>query len=220
MSPRDSFDDILDSAIDAMRAGASRDQALASAGGSAATMGGLLDTAQSLATPPRVPAPTRLGDHYDILRAAVERAQMTRGQMIPSDEPVRTPWWRRRLHFASFAVPAGLVAALALFGVVLMAQCIHPTSERLAFYRRQLAAVAVVLDELAFEAVGNAIVRVEHGHAHVLFPGIGPAGWTDDPMVAHRKVVPVDHAPPPILRRRRSAASRLASGLIQPQRAQ
>ena len=97
MSPRDSFDDILDSAIDAMRAGASRDQALASAGGSAATMGGLLDTAQSLATPPRVPAPTRLGDHYDILRAAVERAQMTRGQMIPSDEPVRTPWWGRRL---------------------------------------------------------------------------------------------------------------------------
>ena len=116
MTQRDSFDDILDAAIDALRSGASRDHALAAAGASAATMGGLLDTARLLSSPPRVPGPMRLADHYDIVRAAVERAQLTRSQMLPSDDVAKTPWWSRRFRVASLGVPAGIVAALALFG--------------------------------------------------------------------------------------------------------
>ena len=128
MTQRDSFDDMLDAAIEALRSGASREQAIAVAGGSAATMGGLLDTAQALSSPPHIPAPVRLVDHYDIVRAAVERSQIARSQMIPSDHVAKTPWWSRRFHVASLAVPAGLVAALALFGFAAAAGGIATTS--------------------------------------------------------------------------------------------
>ena len=114
MSAPLAFDDALDAAIDALRAGATREQALAAAGGHAADLAGLLDTVDSLVPAP-VPAPSRLGDHFAIVRAALERAQMTHSEMIPAEPAPSGHWWQKRLGLASLSIPAGL-AALMLAG--------------------------------------------------------------------------------------------------------
>lgn len=100
----------LDQAIDALRAGADIDGALRGARGQEQLLRPLVEVADRLrdeALPP--PYPARLDDHWTIVRAAIERAEMGR-QARREDEPAGG--WRLRLPLGS--MPARVTAALAL----------------------------------------------------------------------------------------------------------
>ncbi len=123
MTGRESFDDALDAAIDAVRQGEHIDAVLARFPRHAAALAPLLRSAP-FGTPgaglAAAPMSERLAGNFTIVRAAVERAQMARdaAQNAPrrAAEP-RAPWWQRRLAFASLSLPAGVIALAALAGI-------------------------------------------------------------------------------------------------------
>lgn len=120
MNRRESFDEALDRAIDALRRGEGLDRVLARHPRHADALRPLLETAQqALAGRPAVAAAMspRLAENFSIVRAAVQRAQMA-AQPVPMrpEAAPRTPWWQRRLAFASLSLPAGAAALLLLAG--------------------------------------------------------------------------------------------------------
>jgi len=114
MTAQHSFDDALDRALEALGSGVSREQVMATTRHAEPAMRELIDTA-AMITPPPVPAPARLAEHYTIVRAAVERAQIAQREMMPR-EAQQVAWWKRRLGIASVSVPAGVALAFALAG--------------------------------------------------------------------------------------------------------
>lgn len=107
---RDTLDDALDRAIDALRAGRPFDAVLAAEPAHARELRPLLEAVRAAAAirPAMAPAPARLNENYATVRAALEHAQAAqRAALAPS-------WWRRKVAFASLSLPAGAVVALAL----------------------------------------------------------------------------------------------------------
>jgi hypothetical protein len=120
MSGRESFDDALDAAIDAMRRGERIDAVLARHPRHAEALRPLLqgapfgDPAAGLVS---APMSERLADNIAIVRAAVQRAHMAPQPLARPVEQPRVPWWQRRLTFASLSLPAGVFALAAFAGV-------------------------------------------------------------------------------------------------------
>lgn len=116
MTGRESFEDALDAAIDALRAGRPLDRVLADHPGHAASLAPVLDSVlQATANGGGyLPPSPRLAEHVTIVRAAAQRAQMA---AMPSTAPATIArggsWWNRRLTFASLSIPAG-IAVFAL----------------------------------------------------------------------------------------------------------
>ena len=120
MSPRDSFDDALDAAIDALSHGEHIDAVLARQPRHAAALRPLLESAPfGGAETVRAGAAMspRLADNFSIVRAAVQRAQMAQTPSAPRIAPRTAPWWQRRLAFASLSLPAGVIALAAFAGI-------------------------------------------------------------------------------------------------------
>ena len=120
MSPRDSFDDALNSAIDALSRGEHIDSVLARQPRHAAALRPLLESAPfgaAEATRAGAAMSPRLADNFSIVRAAVQRAQMAQTPMAPRIAPRMAPWWQRRLAFASLSLPAGAIALAAFAGI-------------------------------------------------------------------------------------------------------
>jgi len=115
----ESFDDALNQAIDALQRGEQLDRVLARFPRHAGALRPLLETLEQArrgAPSPAAMSP-RLADHFSIVRAAVQRAQMP-AQPLPARDAGQPPsWWQRRLTFASLSVPAGAFALLAFAGV-------------------------------------------------------------------------------------------------------
>lgn len=115
-SGRESFEDALDSAIDALRAGRPLERVLSDHPTHATSLRDVLDTAL-LATADGggyVPPSARLAEHVTIVRAAAQRAHMAAAaSQAVTVAPQRPSWWQRRLTFASLSIPAG-VAVFAL----------------------------------------------------------------------------------------------------------
>lgn len=115
----ESFDDALDRAIDALQRGEQLDRVLARFPRHAGALRPLLETLEQArrdALSPAAMSP-RLADHFSIVRAAVQRAQMP-AQPLPARDAGQPPsWWQRRLTFASRSVPVGAFALLAFAGV-------------------------------------------------------------------------------------------------------
>ncbi|MDP9237372.1 MAG: hypothetical protein M3P30_08250 [Chloroflexota bacterium] len=115
MTPRETFDDALDSAIDALVSGESVEDVLARHPQRADMLEPLIDTADLAAhdsSAATLPRPIALVHNYAIVRAAVERAQML-PRSVPMPERERAAsWFGRRMSFASLTVPAGAVVAL------------------------------------------------------------------------------------------------------------
>jgi hypothetical protein len=113
------FDDALDSAVDALLAGEHADAVLARFPRHASALAPLLETVRVVRPAPAYEAPSaRLAENF----ARIERALLdARGQVAAREAPrevapaarAGTPWWRRRVAFASLSLPAG-VLALAL----------------------------------------------------------------------------------------------------------
>jgi len=119
MNRRESFDEALDRAIDALRRGEGLDYVLAQHQRHANAMRPLLETAQqALAGRPLAAAAMspRLADNFSIVRAAVQRAQMAAQPVPMRREPARPAWWQRRLAFASLSLPAGAAVLVLLVG--------------------------------------------------------------------------------------------------------
>jgi len=115
MNGTESLDDALDAAIDALRRGEPLPDVLAAHPAHAEALEPLLQTAAGLsAATAASKIPAGLADNFSIVRAAVQRAQMAQAPETLATE--RPAWWQRRLRFASFSVPAGIIAALALAG--------------------------------------------------------------------------------------------------------
>ncbi|HZP56672.1 MAG TPA: hypothetical protein VFC53_03855 [Dehalococcoidia bacterium] len=106
------FDRALDEALDAVLRGEPPASVLA--GNPAAEhLLPLLEpviAARAVAPPP----PVRLAGNVALVRAAVQRAQMSAAARAVIER--RPPWWRRRLSFASLSLPAGIAGGLALMG--------------------------------------------------------------------------------------------------------
>jgi hypothetical protein len=120
MSARDSFDDALNSAIDALARGEHIDSVLAREPRHAAALRPLLESAPfGGAETVRAEAAMspRLADNFSIVRAAVQRTQMAHAPIAPRIAPQAAPWWQRRLAFASLSLPAGVVALAAFAGI-------------------------------------------------------------------------------------------------------
>jgi uncharacterized membrane protein YgcG len=117
MSRRESFDDVLDAAIDAIREGEPMDAALGRHPAHAQALRPLLETASAM-DPARgyLPPTSRLGGNFTRVASALGRAQWERDQAQTRQPDTHTPWWRRRVAFASLSLPAG-VFAFALLGV-------------------------------------------------------------------------------------------------------
>jgi hypothetical protein len=118
VTDRLSFDDALDAALDALRAGMPLEQVLAQQPEHAAALRPLLRTALAARVGRRagVPEPRDLAGNFVVVRAALERARIADGGSAPRRERPVAPWWQRRLSFASLSVPAGVVAAIAIAG--------------------------------------------------------------------------------------------------------
>ncbi|MDP9237380.1 MAG: hypothetical protein M3P30_08295 [Chloroflexota bacterium] len=120
MTPRETFDDALDSAIDALVSGEPIEEVLARHPQRAAMLEPLIDTADLAAhdsSSATLPRPIALVHNYAIVRAAVERAQMV-PRSVPMPERERaTSWFGRRMGFASLTVPFGAMVALALASI-------------------------------------------------------------------------------------------------------
>jgi len=115
----ESFDDALDRAVDALRGGEHLESVLARHPRHAGALRPLLETLQQArrAAPEAAAMSPRLADHFSIVRAAVQRAQMP-AQASPACDAGQPPsWWQRRLTFASLSVPMGAFALLAFVGV-------------------------------------------------------------------------------------------------------
>lgn len=111
----DPLDEQLEAALEAIRRGRPVEAALADRRPHDAALRPLLETAAAIEQSPRAPLSRRIAHNYAIVQAAVERAQMsTRAE--PAPPPVRSPWWQRRLAFASFSLPAGAVALVLTAG--------------------------------------------------------------------------------------------------------
>lgn len=108
MSSRDSFDQALDAAIDALRGGEAESAVLAAPPEHHAELLPLLIVAAEVhRTSPVVPPPSgRLAKNFRAVRDAIQDAQ----------ESARTskPWWRRPITFASLSLPAGILALVAV----------------------------------------------------------------------------------------------------------
>jgi hypothetical protein len=121
MRAGDPFDEVLDSAIDAVIAGEPVEAVLARFPAHSAALRPELETAARAlhdAGARRLPRSQALADNYTIVRAAVERAQLVeRGAPAEHAPGPRAPWWQRRLTFASLTLPAGAFALLALASV-------------------------------------------------------------------------------------------------------
>jgi hypothetical protein len=110
------FDDALDAAVDALQRGRPLDAVVSDFGRSGPVLRPLLETASNIrASAPRVPLSRALQHNYAIVRAALERAQMASAAQPHEPSPAPTPFWKRRLTFASLSLPVGaLVLALTL----------------------------------------------------------------------------------------------------------
>ena len=121
MNDLETFDDALNGAIDALARGQRIRDVLALHPRHAEALHPLLESAMAMQTDSvtsHVPVPSRLGDHYVIVRAAVERAQIAERAFMPAARAAASgaPWWKRRLTFASLTLPLGAVALIAFAG--------------------------------------------------------------------------------------------------------
>jgi hypothetical protein len=120
MSGRESFDDALDAAIDAIRRGEHIDDVLARYPHHAGALRPLLQSAP-FGTPgrglARAPMSPRLADNFTIVQAAVQRARTAESPLSRSTEQPHVPWQRRRLSYASLSLPAGVIALIAFAGI-------------------------------------------------------------------------------------------------------
>lgn len=118
MTDLETFDDALNASIDALAVGRRIPELLAQHPRHAEALRPLLESAlatQTHAVTSHVPIPSRLGDNYVIVRAAVERAQLAEENFAPGRRSAPTPpWWKRRL--ASMTLPLGAIALVALAG--------------------------------------------------------------------------------------------------------
>lgn len=110
MSGPDPFDEALDAAIDALRRGRPVEAVLADQRPHDSALRPLLETAEALGAAPQAPYSRALAHNYAILQAAVERAQMSALREPAPAAP--SPWWQRRLTFASLSLPAGALALI------------------------------------------------------------------------------------------------------------
>ena len=116
MSRRETFDDALDAAINAVQHGDSIDAVLARFPRHAPALRPLLETA-SAANPSRAYlSPTsRLTENFARVESALGRARWERDNVHPGRATASAPWWTRRVAFASLSLPAGIFA-FALLG--------------------------------------------------------------------------------------------------------
>lgn len=140
---RESFEDALDSAIDALRAGRPLERVLSDHPAHASSLRDVLDTAL-LATADGggyLPPSPRLAEHVTIVRAAAQRAQMSPLTTQPMTNPAaRPPWWQRKLTFASLSVPVGIaVFALGASGAAAAAGVAAVTTDMPAQFARAAA---------------------------------------------------------------------------------
>src|SRR5262245_32417434 len=110
MTDRRSFDDMLDSALEAMRGGQSIDGVLSASPEYAEVLRPLLETASTL-NPSGVylPPTARLQANFAVVQGALAS---TPAPQAASDGP--EPWWGRRWKFATLSIPVGVLAFAAL----------------------------------------------------------------------------------------------------------
>jgi hypothetical protein len=117
MTRAQSFDDALDSALDALRAGERLPDVLVTHAAHAEGLRPLLYAAlaargDAIANP--APAPHRLFENFSVVRDAMRRSPRL---VRTTSAPPPPAWWQRRLTFASLSLPVGGVALLAFAGI-------------------------------------------------------------------------------------------------------
>jgi hypothetical protein len=108
------LDNALDLAIDALQHGRPLDAVLYDQREQQTALRPLIEVADALNSPPRLPLARALPHNYAIVRAAVERAQLA-AESMSSPAPAKR-WWQRRLTFASASIPVGAAVLLLTAG--------------------------------------------------------------------------------------------------------
>ena len=105
------FDDVLDSALDALGRGGTLADTLFGVPRLASELRPLLEMALATMPAPPLLEPQRLESNFSLVRDAVREARARAGLARRGDGG---SWWRRPLTFASVTLPAGAFALLAL----------------------------------------------------------------------------------------------------------
>jgi hypothetical protein len=120
MTPRESFDDALDAAIDQIRGGLPLADVLAAHAGHADALRPLLEMSLRAYASVRTDAPpmsSGLADNFTIVRAALERERMSAARWNgDGNASSGSPWWQRRWTIASMSLPAGVFIFAAFAG--------------------------------------------------------------------------------------------------------
>ncbi len=113
---RESFDDALDAAIDALRSGRPLATILEEHAAHAHHLQPLLELSTRVHSDVRSAVPP-LAANFSIVRAAIRREKRGRASATRNETGTKTPWWARRAVFASLSLPVGAIIAAVVVTV-------------------------------------------------------------------------------------------------------
>lgn len=166
MNRRISFEDALDAAIDAMRAGQTPSRAMGMYGRYAPALAPLLQTAAAIdAARPSLPAPARLPENYATVRNALRAARGGGSEAAGTRD--RAGWMTRRVTFASLSLPVAGIAAVMLAGSGAAAATIAVTQPAIVQRAADVVTPSWVQDKLPG-------IAPDRGNEDIATPAPGP----------------------------------------------